>query len=159
MGEAFSPVTFSIMSWTVPVHYRELWGGRGGALQMLCVPKNSLGLLSSLYQAIKEISGTTRWLPLDAGKSHSQLSLKQVVEFLGVAILRLILSRWLTVRSQQPVLIEYLLMSTGMLSEERMSCWSHCIHPIDKTLLLEKYKPWTVEPNVLMGITLLALQI
>ena len=145
------------MSWTVPVHYRELGGG--GALQMLCVPKNCLGLLSSLYQAIKEISGTTRWLPLDAGKSHSQLSLKQAVEFLGVAILPLILSRWLTVRSQQPVLIEYLLMSTGMLSEERMSCWSHCIHPIDKTLLLEKYKPWTVEPNVLMGITLLALQI
>ena len=67
--------------------------GGGGALQRLCVPKNSLGLLSSLYQAIKEISGTTRWLPLDAGKSHSQLSLKQAVEFLGVAILPLILSR------------------------------------------------------------------
>ena len=33
------------------------------------------------------------------------------------------------------------------------------IHLIEKTLSLEKYKPWTMGPNGFMGTTLLALQI
>ena len=36
---------------------------------------------------------------------------------------------------------------------------SNGIHLIEKTLSLEKYKPWTMGPNELMGTTLLASQI
>ena len=37
-------------------------------------------------------------------------------------------------------------------------CWTVHIHLIEKTLLLEKYKPWTMGPNGFMGRTLLVLQ-
>ena len=36
---------------------------------------------------------------------------------------------------------------------------SHGIHLIEKTLWLEKYKPWMMGPNGFMGRTLLALQV
>ena len=47
---------------------------------------------------------------------------------------------------------------------KKITCLCACqnmlrIHLIEKTLSLEKYKPWTMGPNGFMGTSLLALQI
>ena len=58
-------------------------------------------------------------------------------------------------------LSKLLIMQRSRGGISRLSELRHekCIHLIEKTLSLEKYKPSTMGPNGFMGTTLLALQI
>ena len=59
-----------------------------------------------------------------------------------------------------PVINVYILSNSSYFVQgfHPIICFYSCIHLIEKTLSLEKYKPLTMGPNGFMGRTLLALQ-